>query len=96
VDFTVVTGYRECFQVVVGICAIGMAIAGLDRRSNWLAHTPTTTPVIAPPLSRIGGSQPSHADGLMTYNRALERQGPVRVDERGLSASGGSPELPRP
>jgi hypothetical protein len=94
VDFTVVTGYRECFQVVVGICVIGLAIAGLDRHSNRLANMPTTTAVTAPPLSRIGGSQPSHAGGAVTYGRALERQGPARVDERGLSASGGSPEVP--
>ena len=80
VDFTVVTGYRDCFLVAISICAIGMAIAGLDRRGNRLVNTRTTTEVTAPTLT-CGG--------------ALEHVGSVRVDQHELSGGGDSHGVPR-
>ena len=95
VDFTVVTGYRDCFLVAIGIWAIGMAIAGLDRRGNRLVNTRTTTEVTAPTLGGMGGSHPGRARGPLTYGGALEHMGSVRVDQHALSGAGDSHGVPR-
>jgi hypothetical protein len=90
VDFTVVTGYRELFLMVIGICVIAMTFTGIDRRGNGLAKMPTTPGVSASPLGRLGDSQPSQVRDAMTYSGALEQVGSARVVQPGRSG-GGSP-----